>query len=95
MPRIKGFTPEQKVEHQRILLAERCSMLLSKAHLTKSDVARYLNTSPQSICQQFKNNSITTSVLIAVLTLTDAEPDVIVNMMKVREWWPSKKEQSN
>ena len=85
MPRIKGFTPEQKVEHQRKMLAERCSMRLSKAHLTKSDVARYLDASPQSICLQFKNNSITTSVLIAVLTLTDAEPDVIVNMMKVRD----------
>lgn len=84
MPRIKGFTAEQKVEHQRKLLAERCSILLAKAHLTKSDVARYLDTSPQSVCQQFKKNSITTSVLIAVLTMTDAEPDVIVDMMKVR-----------
>ena len=95
MPRIKGFLTEQKVEYQRQLLADRCSLMLFKAGLNMSDVARFLDISPQAVSQQFKTKSITTSVLIAVFTLVDASSEEIANTMKVREWWLSKKEQSN
>ena len=50
-----------------------------------SDVARFLDISPQAVSQQFKTKNITTSVLIAVFTLVDASSEEIANTMKVRE----------
>lgn len=84
MPRVKGYLPSQQVEHQRKLLARRCRAMLAEAKISKSEVARYLNVSPQSICQQFDRDSITTSTLIAICTMTNAEADKIAELLKVR-----------
>lgn len=83
MPRTKGFTNEQKIEHQRELLSDRLDLLLYKNKIPKKKVAEYVGISNQALCKQFRDNVITIPVLMAVITLTDAEAGSVEKMLKI------------
>lgn len=83
MPRIKGLTNEQKVDYQRVLLAERLDFALYKSKISKSMLAYYIGITPQAVCKQFAKKRISTEVIIAVVTLTNLEPEEVKRMLTI------------
>lgn len=83
MPRIRGFTSEQKIDHQMKLLAERCDLLLYKNKISKSKVADYVGITPQAICRQFSKGHLTAEVVIAIATMTNEDPAKFGSMLVI------------
>ena len=83
MPRTVGYTGEQKIRHQQELLAHRCKVLLYDRGITMTKVAEYVGITPQALHWQFRNNRVTTDVLIAVISLTNADAETCEKLIKI------------
>lgn len=85
MPRVRGFTIDQKMQHQQDILVEELEVLLTRNKLTKSDIAKYLEITPQTVCYQFRAKNISLSVLMAIISLTNADAELIKRMLQIKE----------
>jgi predicted transcriptional regulator len=85
MPRTRGYTAEQKLDFQTKHTAETCEFLLMQNRVSKSSVAEFVGITPAAVSAQFRGKRLTVEVLIAVLSLTDADPDRIERMLKIKD----------
>lgn len=84
MPRIKGFTKEQKINYQKERVAETCELLLMRHKIKKTAVAEYLGITPQAVSCQFRNRKLTLETVMCVITLTNADPDKIKETLTIQ-----------
>ena len=84
MPRTIGFSTKQKMDHQNDVLIDDLELLLFKNKISKSKVAKEMGITPQAVCSQFKNKSITIPVLMMIITLTNAPAETVKNMLEVK-----------
>nr|DAG30960.1 MAG TPA: putative transcriptional regulator [Caudoviricetes sp.] len=83
MPRVKGLTTEQKIDYQKNRLAETCELLMRRNHVKKTEIADLLGVTPQAVSYQFRNNQISMEVFMCVVTLTNAEPEKIKELLTI------------
>lgn len=84
MPRVVGFTNQQKLAHQKEVLTDRCKLLLYESGISQIELADYLGITPQALCRQFREKRLRTDTLIAIFSLTDAEEDRIKDYMTIK-----------
>ena len=77
MPRVKGLTPEQKLQYQKRRVVDQCELLLKHANVKKIEIAKLLGVTGSAISYQFKSGKISIDTVIAVATLTNAAPEDI------------------
>jgi plasmid maintenance system antidote protein VapI len=86
MPRVRGYTARQKLDFQKKHMAETCEILLVKNRVTKKKVADFVGITPETVCQQLHGRqNISTGVLIAIISLTDADAETVINMLKIKD----------
>lgn len=84
MPRIIGFTSQQKLAHQKEVLADRCKLLLYESGISQLELAEYLGITPQALCRQFKEKRLRTDTLIAIFSLTNTDESRIKDYMTIK-----------
>lgn len=84
MPRVRGFTNEQKINQQQDVLAEELDVLMYSKHISKKDIANFLDLTPAAITYQFREKSISMPVLMAIVTLTNADGELVKKMLSIK-----------
>ena len=64
-------------------LAETCELLMRRNHIKKTEIADLLGVTPQAVSYQFRNNQISMEVFMCVVTLTNAEPEKIKELLTI------------
>jgi len=83
MPRTKPLVADQKIDYQRQVLTEHCDLLLYRHKISKAQVASYLGITRQALNSQFATGRVTLPTFMAIVSLTDAEPMEVKQMLKV------------
>lgn len=83
MPRVKGLTNMQKIEQQKLILAEKCKLLLFEKKIKRKDVAEVAGISPQALGYQLNTGNITLPVLMTLIALTDVDAENIKKMLTI------------
>jgi predicted transcriptional regulator len=83
MPAV-ALTPQQKFLRQRRRMSEECDVLLFRKKLSHTQVAEFMGITPQAVNQQFRDHKVTVDTAMAVFYLTDAKPEDIANIMKMK-----------
>lgn len=84
MPRVRGFTNNQKINQQQDMLVEELDVLLCRNHLSKKDIAEFVDVTPAAISYQFRSKSISMPVLMAIVTLTNADGELVKKMLSIK-----------
>ena len=84
MPKVRGFTNNQKINQQQDMLVEELDVLLCRNHLSKKDIAEFVDITPAAISYQFRSKSISMPVLMAIVTLTNADGELVKKMLSIK-----------
>jgi predicted transcriptional regulator len=85
MPRVRGYTAEQKLDFQKKHVAEMCELLLIRSRVTRKAVAEFAGITQQAVSYQLRTGRLSEAVLMTIISLSDADAETVINMLKIRD----------
>lgn len=84
MPRVKALTSEQKIIQQQKIVSERCKQLMRINNIRQVDLARKTGLTQAAISYQL-NGNISLPLMIAIVSMSKAEPEELKKMIEIGE----------
>lgn len=71
MPKVRPLTRQAQLDAELAKRSDECEALLLAHHITKKELALFVNLDPSAVSHQFRNKSITLRTFVAVQMLVE------------------------